>query len=200
MELKGRKLVIMKALSRDNLQQKLSTEDVKTDPRNLLSTKFGLLNTKEFQLDGNISEIDMRTRTRLYQSKTKALKKNPNLFVSATRICIRNLPRTFTEKEVKELITHFIEEWKHTLDFEFMKSHDLKTKKVIHQIKVLRDPTSIEEGQAKPKGMGFVEVEYPEASQYLIKKLNNFVLSKKTGRGLICELALEDHRTLLKRR
>lgn len=47
--------------------------------------------------------------------------------------------------------------------------------------------------------MGFVEVEYPEAAQYLIKKLSNFVLSKKTGRGLICELALEDHRTLLKR-
>lgn len=84
--------MIMKALSRESLQTKLSTEDDKKDPRNLLFTKFGLLNTKELQLDGNISEIDMRTRTRLYQSKTKALKKNPNLFVSSTRICVRNLP------------------------------------------------------------------------------------------------------------
>jgi len=117
--------------------------------------------------------------------------------VSLTRICVRNLPRKYTEKEVKLLITHFLEEWKHTLDIEFTKTHDMKSKKIIHQIKVLRDPEDLEEGKAKPKGMGFIEVEFAESAEYLVKVLNNLVLLK-SGRGIICDLSLEDHRTLLK--
>jgi len=46
--------------------------------------------------------------------------------------------------------------------------------------------------------MGFVEVEFPEAATFLVKNLNNMVLLK-SGWGVICDLSLEDHRTLLKR-
>jgi hypothetical protein len=53
---------------------------------------------------------------------------------------------------------------------------------------------------AKPKGMGFVEIEYPEAAAYIVKHGNNLVINAKSGRGLIIDHSIEDHRTLLKRK
>jgi len=63
----------------------------------------------------------MQLRLRLYRSKRDAMKKNPNLFISTTRLCLRNLPKNFTEQEVKTLISHYLEEWKHTLKEEELK-------------------------------------------------------------------------------
>lgn len=44
------------------------------------------------------------------------MKKNTNLFVSKTRLTVRNLPkREFYEKELKELANLVVEEWIKTL-------------------------------------------------------------------------------------
>ena len=58
----------------------------------------------------------MELRQRLYISKDKALKSSSNLFISKTRLQIRNLPRKeFFEKELKELMRVVAEEWSQTL-------------------------------------------------------------------------------------
>jgi hypothetical protein len=45
---------------------------------------------------------------------------------------VRNLPRKFEEKDVKTIMEHFLEEWKHKLTFEERSNRNLKTKKIIH--------------------------------------------------------------------
>jgi len=48
--------------------------------------------------------------------------------------------------------------------------------------------------------MGFVELEYHEAAYFITKAANNLTLTAKKDRGLIIDFAIEDHRTLLKRK
>ena len=141
----------------------------------------------------------MDLRVRLFKSKQQALKKNPNLFISETRLCIRNIPKKFKESDVRTIIEHYLEEWKHTLSHEFRTAHNLKTKKIVHQVKLLKDPDHFEKGEEKQKGMGFVELEFPESALYVVRQANNLKVSER-ARGLILEFAIEDHRTLLKRR
>jgi len=47
--------------------------------------------------------------------------------------------------------------------------------------------------------MGFVELEFHESAFYLVRAINNLKVSPN-ARGIIVEFAIEDHRTLLKRR
>jgi len=121
------------------------------------------------------------------------------LFISETRLCFRNFPKSFKESDIKTIVIHYLEEWKHTLTHEFRTSHNLKTKKIIHQIKLLKDKEAEEEGIEKGRGMAFVELEFHESAVYFTKKINNLKVNSK-ARGIIVEFAIEDHRTLLKRR
>lgn len=51
------------------------------------------------------------------KDKSDSLLKNTNLFVSNTRLTIRNLPkREFSEKDMKELAQMVTDEWLKTLD------------------------------------------------------------------------------------
>ncbi len=81
--------------------------------------KEGLLNTKDFKEEDIVSKLDMDLRVKLFKSKQTALKKNPNLFISETRLCFRNLPKSFTDQDLKTILEHYLEEWKHTLSHEY---------------------------------------------------------------------------------
>ena len=165
-------------MSEKRLKKKLDSEGGDKDKRNIRLVKSGLLNTKDFAQPGEVSKIDMDARIRLFTEKQRALKKNPNLFISETRLCVRNLPRKYTEKELKTIIQHFLEEWKHSLTHDERKLMALKTKKIIHQVKVLVDENDKNaEGEAKAKGMGFVELEYHEAAYFITKAANNLTLN-----------------------
>jgi len=73
----------------------------------------------------------MELRQRLFVSKDKALKASTNLYVSKTRLQIRNLPRReFFEPEMKELMRVVAEEWSHTLDPD-VKKKIYKNKKLL---------------------------------------------------------------------
>ena len=79
--------------------------------------KEGLLNEANWiHQDPPPSKASLELRQRLYISKDKALKNSTNLYVSTTRLQIRNLPRReFFEAELKELMKVAAEEWSHTL-------------------------------------------------------------------------------------
>jgi nucleolar protein 4 len=160
-------------MSKEKLISTVGEKTIKEDKRNLGLTNEGLLNTKDFKEEGRVSELDMKARIRLSKSKREALKKNPNLFISKTRICVRNLPKKFVEADFKTLIEHYLEQWKNSLTFEFRAAHNLKTKKIIHQIKLLRDTEQLEDGKPSSKGMGFAEVEHAEAALYIVRYMNN---------------------------
>lgn len=67
------------------------------------------------------------------------MKKSTNLFISKTRLQLRNLPRRHFEiPEVKELMKVVAEEWSKTLSPEDYKLK-FKGKKLITHIKIMKD-------------------------------------------------------------
>jgi len=197
-EFKGRRLVMFKAESKSDRERSKEEKNVKVDKRNKDLLKVGLVTTKEFVHEG-VSEKEMETRIRLFKKKQDSIKKNPNLFVSKTRLCMRELDRRMDEKSFAEFITSFVNDWKETLSFEDRK--EIKTVKLVKQYKILMDKDNTNEtGKPKSSGIGFVEVSDHRLAMYLVENLNNFIMNKKRGKGLVVDFALEDHRKLLKRK
>lgn len=146
-ELDGRRLIIKEQVSKEEAltlkdrtkaDEKNKKED--EDKRNIGMAKEGLLNehawvNKAYPLTR--AQTDLRQR--LYISKQAALKASTNLYVSKTRLQIRNLPRReFFEPELKQLCLTTATNWSKTLDAEEYKS-EYKNKKLLLQIKVMRD-------------------------------------------------------------
>lgn len=96
-EFKGRRLAMFKAESKQDRQRSTEHKEVKEDKRNTDMVKEGLITTKTF-VHGPVSEPEMETRIRLWKEKQTAMKKNPNLFVSKTRLCFRHLDKRIDEK------------------------------------------------------------------------------------------------------
>ena len=198
LEFKGRRLVIFKAESKDDRKKKVEESKVKVDKRNVDMIKVGLVGTYDF-VHGPVNEEDMATRIRLYKEKLDAVKKNPNLFVSKTRMCLRNIDKRMNEKHLAEFCSTFRDDWKKTLTPEALKSAERI--KLIHQYKILEDKNKTDsEGKAKSSGIGFIEVANPELAMYILNSTNNFIMNEKKPKGLIVDFALEDHRKLLKRK
>ena len=64
--------------------------------------KEGLLNEESWIHQEKLTKTQMDLRQRLFISKDKALKASTNLYVSSTRLQLRNLPRReFFEPELK---------------------------------------------------------------------------------------------------
>ena len=117
LELKGRRLVIMEAMARDEngapIAAKAVDDKKKMDKRNLALKRDGLLDHETWvHQNPRPTEKAIQQRQRLMDEKDKALSKSTNLFVSRKRITLRNLPkRDFLEKELKELMLVVIDEW-----------------------------------------------------------------------------------------
>jgi hypothetical protein len=76
---------MFKAESKKDRETSKQKDSVKEDKRHKDLLKVGLVTTKDF-VHGPVSESDMQTRIRLFKEKQEAVKKNPNLFVSQTRM------------------------------------------------------------------------------------------------------------------
>lgn len=123
-------MIVKSSVSKDEagvIKEKSKAEDRKKkeeeDKRNLGMSKEGLLNESNWiNQDPVPTKAIMEQREKLYVSKQKALKASTNLFISKTRIQMRNLPRRdFYEKELKELMRVVAEEWSKTLTPEELK-------------------------------------------------------------------------------
>jgi len=160
-ELGGRRLIVKESVSKSEagvLKEKQKTEEVRKkqeqDKRNLDMAKEGLLNeTNWIHAKPGLTKAALELRQRLYTSKDKALKASTNLYVSKTRLQIRNLPRKeFFEAELKELMRVVAEEWSHTLSKE-EKAALYKNKKLIAHTKIMRDEQKTDAaGEALPSG------------------------------------------------
>lgn len=146
-ELDGRRLIIKESVTRQEagvFKEKQKEAEVKKkeleDRRNLGMAKEGLLHEENWiHKDKQLTKGALELRQRLYISKDKALKASTNLFISHTRLQLRNLPRkSFYEKELKELGRAVAEEWSKTLSPEDKSSFYTK-KKLVSHVKVMRD-------------------------------------------------------------
>jgi RNA recognition motif-containing protein len=184
------------------VQQTLEQKQKKLqeDKRNLGMAKEGLLNESNWIHQEPISKQQFELRQRLYIAKDQALKKSVNLFVSKTRLQIRNLPRRdFFEKELKELMKVVAAEWAKTLDAQKLKT-EYKHKKLVAHIKIMRDEskTDNETGESLASGQAFVEFYSEELAMFAVRWLNNYELVPT--KGLIVDFSMEDQRALFKRK
>ena len=163
--------------------------------------KEGLLNEDNWiHKEPKLSKTQFELRQRLWISKDQALKKSTNLYVSKTRLQVRNLPRReFFEKEMKELMKYVAEEWSKTLSPDLFKSL-YKGKKTVLHIKIMKDgeKTDSNSGESLGSGQGFVELSDASLALYAVHYLNNYELVPT--KGLIVDYSMEDQRALFKRK
>jgi len=163
--------------------------------------KEGLLNEANWiHAAPPLTKAGLELRQRLYASKDKALKSSTNLYVSKTRLQIRNLPRReFFEAELKELMKVVAEEWSHTLSKE-EKREAYRNKKLISHTKIMRDEQKTDSvtGESLPSGQAFVEFTNADLALFGVRYLNNMEIVPK--KGLIVDFSMEDQRALFKRK
>ncbi|CAG9335070.1 unnamed protein product [Blepharisma stoltei] len=183
--LDDRKLNIMIAVSREEAAKIKSAKPAKVDKRNLALSKEGIImpNSEEFS---TLTKEDIERRTRAAQTKKEKLM-NPNIFVSQTRLVIRNLPKAVDEKKLKNALKQIL----------IKNNPELENKKLFTQIKIKRDKDKLDShGNAISRGFGFVECKEHEYALTCLRGLNNNDKIFGKGKKPIVEFALEDHRMI----
>ncbi|XP_062860354.1 RNA-binding protein 28 isoform X2 [Trichomycterus rosablanca] len=177
----GRKLNIMLAVSKEDAV-KLKTKEVKTHKgsRNLYLAREGLIRAGTKAAEG-VSDSDMAKRTRFEELKRAKLK-NVNVFVSRTRLCIHNLPKSVDRSRLSKLCLTAAGGDKRVR---------IKECHVMYDRKPVRG-----EPMGHSLGYGFVEFQDHEHALQALRRLNNNPTIFGAIKRPIVEFSLEDGRKL----
>uniref|UniRef100_A0AAX7TXY9 RNA-binding protein 28 n=1 Tax=Astatotilapia calliptera TaxID=8154 RepID=A0AAX7TXY9_ASTCA len=154
----GRKLMIVAAVSReDAVKLKVDKKKVETGTRNLYLAREGLIRPGTKAAEG-VPETDMVKRTRFEEIKRTKLR-DINVFVSKTRLCVHNLPKSVDSKKLKSLCLQAVKGVKGVRITECRVIYDKKPEK----------------GQVMGQslGYGFVQFQDHEHALATLRYLNN---------------------------
>lgn len=155
------------------------------DNRNLYLASEGQIHEEGPAAQG-VSQADIMKRRRAKEEQALKLK-NPNFFISRTRLQVRNVPPEVDQKELKKI---FLEAVK--------KRATQANPRVLHA-KLLYDPTRPDaEGKPRSRGIGFVEFAEHEHALAALRALNNNPEVFNKARRPIIEFAVEDARAVKK--
>uniref|UniRef100_A0A1A8PAD6 RNA-binding protein 28 n=1 Tax=Nothobranchius rachovii TaxID=451742 RepID=A0A1A8PAD6_9TELE len=177
----GRKLLIVTAVSRDDATKlKVDQKKVQTGSRNLYLAREGLIRAGTKAAEG-VSELDMIKRTRFEEVKRAKLR-DINVFVSKTRLCIHNLPKSVDNKKLKALCLQALKGVKGAWITECRVMYDKKPEK----------------GQVTGQSLGYGFVQFRDHEQALstLRYLNNNPNIFGPQKRPIVEFSLEDSRKL----
>ncbi|XP_022726046.1 RNA-binding protein 28-like isoform X2 [Durio zibethinus] len=183
--LKGRQLKVLKALDRksahDKELEKAKVED--HDHRNLYLAKEGLI-IEGTPAAKDVSTSDLEKRKMLHEKKMTKLQ-SPNFHVSKTRLVMYNLPKSMTEKELKQLCVDAVT------------SRATKQKPVLRQIKFLK---TVKKGKVviknQSRGVAFVEFTEHQHALVALRVLNNNPETFGPEHRPIVEFAVDNVQTL----
>ncbi|KAL5010538.1 hypothetical protein ScPMuIL_012843 [Solemya velum] len=183
LSLGGRKLLINIAVSRQKLVE-LNDKEKKLkenkDKRNLFLAREGLIRSGTEEAKG-LSKGDLDKRMKVEALKRRKLK-NESIFISTTRLCVRNLPTHVDDKELRGIL---------------LKSVGHKSAKIT-ECRVMRDlarPNA--KGVGKSRGYAFVAFnEHQHALKALHQTNNNPDIFGKDKRPIV-EFSLENKVALL---
>lgn len=108
--LHGRTLDVVRAVTRDEavkLKEAGEKQREKADKRNLYLLREGIILPNTPAAEG-MSAADVEKRTQSYNARRALLRSNPSLYVSRTRLSIRQLPLFVTERMLKRLAIHAV--------------------------------------------------------------------------------------------
>ncbi|CAH1799491.1 unnamed protein product, partial [Owenia fusiformis] len=173
----GRKLNMIVAVSRDKAQAIKASKKEKEpkDNRNLYLAREGMIRPGTQGAEG-LDKTDLDKRMKVDAVKRQKLK-NPQIFISKTRLCVRNLPTSTGDTDLRQI---------------YLKATgDNKAK--ISECRIMRDLTRVnEKGVAKSRGYAFIEfTEHKHALAALRQTNNNPAIFGEKKRPIV-EFSLEN--------
>ena len=181
--LDNRQLFVMMAKQRNDVEQlqKERKEKEPKDNRNLYLAREGIIREGTAAAEG-VSKSDMERR-KVVQKQKKMMLKNLNMFVSSTRLCVRNLPPYVDDSKLKTIFAKNVP----------------KSAKIV-ECKVLREKvagTGVEKQQSK--GFAFVSFSKHEDALLALRNVNNNPEVFTNDRRPIVEFSIENRKALLAR-
>ncbi|KAK2842181.1 hypothetical protein Q5P01_012381 [Channa striata] len=176
----GRKLLIVSAVSREDAAKlKVNKTKVETGTRNLYLAREGLIRAGTKAAEG-VPEADMIKRARFEEIKRAKLR-DINVFVSKTRLCVHNLPKSVDSKKLRALCLQAVKE----------------PKVRITECRVMYDKKP-QKGQVMGQSLGYGFVQFHEHHHALatLRYLNNNPDVFGPHKRPIVEFSLEDSRKL----
>jgi nucleolar protein 4 len=209
--LEGRTMQFLPAVSHseaDRLKTEHATKKHE-DRRNFFLLNEGQIDSRE-PLYEKLSGMDLALRRDSLKMRKEQLAANPSLHLSLTRLAVRNIPRSLTEKEFRDLAIKAVSEF----DEEVQK--DLRTD--LTEEEKARDPAKdgkraliqakiVEEKTGRSKGYGFLEYNCHENALKGLRWLNARVVGERNVEGegdrkrrLVVEFAIENAQVVKRRR
>ena len=164
----------------EQIQKERKTKEPK-DNRNLYLAREGIIREGTAAAEG-VSKSDM-DRRKLIQKQKKQMLSNLNMFVSSTRLCVRNLPPYIDDSKLKTIFAKNVS-----------KSARITECKVMKNIKA---PTAAE--QKASKGYGFVSFAEHEDALQALRNINNNPTIFTNDRRPMVEFSIENREALLAR-
>uniref|UniRef100_UPI00398F5F3F RNA-binding protein 28 isoform X2 n=1 Tax=Pristiophorus japonicus TaxID=55135 RepID=UPI00398F5F3F len=180
LRLDGRKLNVALAVSREEakkLAQKKSSKPSGT--RNLYLAREGLIRAGMKSAEG-MSATDITKRTRFEELKRQKLK-GVNIFVSPTRLCVHNIPKSVTDQQLRALC----------LQAAGTKGVRVKECRIMRDLRMAKT-----KGGGRSLGYGFVDFTEHSHSLAALRYLNNNPDIFGPEKRPIVEFSLEDRRKL----
>ncbi|KAG9311398.1 hypothetical protein JVU11DRAFT_8509 [Chiua virens] len=111
--LHGRTLDVVRAVTREQatkLKEDHEKSREKTDKRNLYLLREGVILPNSPAAE-TIPQVELEKRTNSFNARRTMLRSNPSLYVSKTRLSIRQIPLFVTERVLKRLAVHSVREF-----------------------------------------------------------------------------------------
>ncbi|XP_058047305.1 RNA-binding protein 28 [Ahaetulla prasina] len=177
LHLGGRRLRVDLAVSREEAQQLRSPKTPKpTGTRNLYLAREGLIRAGTKAAEG-VSATDMAKRARFEELKRQKLK-DQNIFVSQTRLCVHNLPKSVDGAALRKVM--------------LQAAGGGTSGARIKECRVMREL----KGRGQSLGYAFVEFQQPQHALLALRQVNNNPQLFGDQKRPIVEFSLEDGRKL----
>ena len=181
--LDNRQLFVMMAKEKNDVEQiqKERKEKEPKDNRNLYLAREGIIREGTAAAEG-VSKSDMERR-KVVQNQKKNMLKNLNMFVSSTRLCVRNLPPYVDDSKLKTIFAKNVP----------------KSARIVES-KVLREKgVGVGAEKQQSKGFGFVSFSQHEDALLALRNVNNNPNIFSNDRRPIVEFSIENRKALLAR-
>ncbi|XP_070610723.1 LOW QUALITY PROTEIN: RNA-binding protein 28 [Erythrolamprus reginae] len=177
LHLGGRRLRVDLAVSREEAQQLRGPKTPKpTGTRNLYLAREGLIRAGTKAAEG-VSAADMAKRARFEELKRQKLK-DQNVFVSQTRLCVHNLPKSVDGAALRKVMLEAAGSG--------TPGPSIKECRVMRELK----------GRGRSLGYAFVEFQRPQHALTALRQVNNNPQLFGDQKRPIVEFSLEDGRKL----
>ncbi|KAI9476135.1 MAG: hypothetical protein EXX96DRAFT_620603 [Benjaminiella poitrasii] len=191
-----------KKIKDSNLAQKR-----KEDKRNLYLMREGVI-FPDTPAAETITPSELSKRQMSFSARKKLVSNNPSLFISKTRLSIRNLPISVDDKELKALGISSIAKFKNQVKAKEREDLNKEEKAEgwqylpkVKQAKIIRSKDRIDSAtnQLRSKGYGFLEFTTHAHALAALRYLNNNPDIFK-GKRLIVEFSLENKEVIERRK